>query len=126
MNLKKLENKTILITGASSGLGKEFVKILSSLNNTTLIIVARRKDKLDEIKQELANNTSLIYVINQDLSVSNGPEIIFQKTKELNLSVDILINNAGFALSDEFTDLDLQEYMKMVDLNIKAVIKLIY
>lgn len=125
MNLKKLERKTILITGASSGLGKELAIKLASIH-TTLILVARRKDRLEELQKELQEQPAIIYVVSQDLTLETGPETVFQEIKKLSLNVDVLINNAGFALSDEFTDLNLQEYMQMIDLNIKAIIKLCY
>ena len=125
MNKKFFSNKTILITGASSGLGSELCRNLSILESN-LIIVARRKDKLDALKEELRSQPAKIFVIEQDLTSESGPENIYQEIRNLSLSLDILINNAGFALSDEFMDFSLDEYMNMVDLNIKAVIKLIY
>ena len=126
MNRKFFQKKTILVTGSSSGLGKELAKLLSRFD-VTLILVARRKDKLDELKSELeSKSSSNVIVISQDLTTENGPETAFTRIQKLNLSVDILINNAGFALSDEFDTLHIQEYMNMIDLNIKAVITLIY
>jgi len=125
MNKKFFINKTILVTGASSGLGKEICKSLSEIN-ANIIVVARRREKLEELKQELSTKTANIIVIDQDLTNESGPEIVLKEVKKLNLSVDILINNAGFALSDEFMDFELSEYMNMIDLNIKAVIRLIY
>ena len=125
MNVNSFRNKTILITGSSSGLGKEFVKKLSSIE-ATLILVARRKNRLFELKEELAGHPAHIFIIEQDLTTNNGPEVVYQEIQKNSLEVDIVINNAGFALSDEFMEQELQDYMNMIDLNIKAVIKLIY
>lgn len=128
MKKKYFRNKTILITGSSSGLGKEFAIQLSKFEqNLNLILVARRKERLEELKTNLLDNgLNTVTIISQDLTEQDGPEKIFKKVESLQQNVDILINNAGFALSDEFDSLGLQEYMNMVDLNIKAVIKLIY
>ena len=126
MNKKFFNNKTILVTGASSGLGKEIASVLSKFD-TKLILVARRKNKLEELKTDLLKNSNnSIEIITQDLTNPEGPENVFNEILKLQLDVDILINNAGFALSDEFDTFNVQEYMEMVDLNIKAVIKLIY
>ncbi len=125
MNKGKFNHKTILITGSSSGLGKEFAKKLAT-SESNIILVARRRNLLEELKQELSSQPAKIFVIDQDLTTEKGPTHVFERTKELSLSVDILINNAGFGVSDEFMDSDLNEYMNMIDLNIKAVIELIY
>lgn len=125
MNKNFYRNKTILVTGSSSGLGKEICRVLSHFT-TILIIIARRKEKLEELKAEIEHNGSQAHIIVQDLTETNGPENVFTRVKEHQLNVDILINNAGFALSDEFTDFDLHEYVSMIDLNIKVVIKLIH
>jgi hypothetical protein len=126
MKFKNFINKTILITGASSGLGKEMAKILAQIK-LNLILVGRRKNLLDELKIELEKfGLARIFIINQDLSDPNGPQLVYKKTLELGLDVNILINNAGYALSDEFLLHDLSDYLNMVDLNIKAVINLIY
>ena len=125
MNNKFYQNKTILITGASSGLGKEFCRVLSSFN-TKLIVVARRKEKLEELKLELEKNgTCAVEIITQDLTNALGPENVFNHVQQLKLQIDVLINNAGFALSDEFDKFEVSEYENMLDLNIKAIVKLI-
>ena len=126
MNKKFYQNKTILVTGASSGIGKEFCRVLSSFN-TKLIVVARRREKLEELKEELEKHGSCsVEVIAQDLTNISGPENVFNHVQQLNLQIDVLINNAGFALSDEFDKFEVSEYENMLDLNIKAIVKLIH
>ncbi|MHA1989893.1 MAG: SDR family NAD(P)-dependent oxidoreductase [Candidatus Hodarchaeales archaeon] len=126
MNLKKFDNKSILITGASSGLGREVSRVFSN-SKTKLILVARREDKLLELKEELERrNLCEVFVIIQDLTVDNGASIVYDKVLELGLSIDILINNAGIAFSDEFLDIPLDNYNNLIDLNIKAMISLTY
>ena len=82
----------VLITGASSGIGKEMAYYLASLGHD-LILVARREDKLKEIKDNVKVNTKIIAL---DLEKENNVYKLYELTKEDN--IDMLINNAGFGL----------------------------
>ena len=104
-----------LITGASSGMGREFAKILSNMGYD-LILVARRKNKLEELKKEL--NTK-IEIIKMDLSLPDNCIKLYYKVK--NEDIDILINNAGFGLLGKFNETNLDRELEMIDTNIKAV-----
>lgn len=104
----------VLITGASSGMGKSMAYYLHSLGNYELVLVARSKDKLENIKRELGDN---VEIISMDLSKSNN----CIKLHDMVNDVDILINNAGFGLFGEFVKTDLNKEMEMIDTNIKAV-----
>ena len=126
MILKKLKKKTVLITGASSGLGREFARLLSQVE-ITLILVARRKERLEELKSDIEREGIVkVYVIVMDLATLDGPKLCFARVNELKLSVDVLINNAGFGLSDEFLDIPLQMYLDLVDINNKALLQMCY
>ena len=103
-----------LITGASSGIGKDMAKYLAT-KNIDLILVARRKDKLEELKKELNVNVEIIVM---DLGIQNNCYKLYDKCKEKN--IDILINNAGFGLFGEFFETDLDTELNMIDVNIKA------
>ena len=104
-----------LITGASSGIGLEMAKYLSSLGYD-LIIVARNKKKLEEIKQDI--NTEVL-IFDYDLSNIDNCYKLYDNVK--NEDIDILINNAGFGLFGDYTNSDLNTEMNMVDLNVKAL-----
>lgn len=104
-----------LITGASSGIGKEMSIYLSELGYD-LILVARRKGKLEETKSLCKTN---IEIIELDLSIEKNVYKLYEKTIDKN--IDILINNAGFGLFGHFTETDLDTELKMIDLNIKCV-----
>lgn len=104
-----------LITGASRGIGKCFAKILAS-RNIDLILVARSKKDLLNLKEELEVN---VEVIECDLSKIENVYKLYEDTK--NKDVDILINNAGFGLFGEFFETDLDRELEMIDLNIKAL-----
>jgi len=104
-----------LITGASSGMGRDMATILSA-KGYDLILVARRLDRLEQVKQALKTNVT---IISTDLSDPNACIALYEQVKDEN--VDILINNAGFGLFGAFDTTDLQEELRMIDTNIKAV-----
>lgn len=104
-----------LITGASSGIGKDMAKYLSSMG-IDLILVARRKDRLEKLKKELKTDVQIIPL---DLSEFDNIEDLYNEVK--NKDIDILINNAGFGLFGKFDETDFETEMKMIDVNIKAL-----
>ena len=103
-----------LITGSSSGLGREIAYYLASLN-IDLILVARRKKRLESIKDKV-NVDVKIYSL--DLSIAKNIYRLFGKLSAE--PIDILINNAGFGLFGDFTKTSLEDEIEMIDLNIKA------
>ena len=105
-----------LITGASSGIGYSMAKYLAS-KNIDLILVARRKNRLLELKKEFKNID--IEIIPLDLSIEDNLELLANST--IDKDIDILINNAGFGLFGTFDSTDLETEMKMIDVNIRAV-----
>lgn len=104
-----------LVTGASSGIGREMAKILSDMRYD-LILVARRKKKLEELKKQL---TTKVTIINLDISSTYNCMKLYDKVKKED--IDIVINNAGFGLFGEFTETSLDKELDMIDTNIKAV-----
>jgi short-subunit dehydrogenase len=87
---------TALITGASNGIGLELAKIHASKGGN-LVLVARNKSKLDELKNELEEQFNIsVYTIGKDLSELNSAQEVYNETKKQNIQVDYLINNAGF------------------------------
>jgi short-subunit dehydrogenase len=104
-----------LITGASSGLGSDFARILSS-QGYDLILVARRKDKLKQLKEELSTNVDIICT---DLSSSFNCSRLYNKLK--NDDIDVIINNAGFGVFGSFETIKLEKELDLIDINIKAV-----
>ncbi len=104
-----------LITGASSGIGLEMAKYLAK-KKYELILVARSKEKLEQIQQKLPTKTTIIAL---DLSNEQKVKELYILTK--NEQIDILINNAGFGSCGNYEDLSLANDLKMIDTNIKAV-----
>lgn len=104
-----------LITGASSGIGKDMARYLSSLGYD-LILVARRKTYLESLKKELSTN---VKIIPYDLAVQDNLDNLWNEVKDED--IDLLVNNAGFGLFGEFDKTDLEREFEMIDVNIKAL-----
>ena len=104
-----------LITGASSGIGRDMAKVLVEMGHE-VILVARRKTKLEKLAKELGDAAS--YIVTDVSSTYNCMEL-YRKVKKEN--IDILINNAGFGLFGEFIDTKIDKELDMIDLNIKGV-----
>ncbi len=103
-----------LITGASSGIGRDMAYYLADLGYD-LILVARRKDRLEEIKKNVSVNVKIIVL---DLLIEANVVALHKKVEKEN--IDVLINNAGFGLFGMFSKTDLNRELEMIDLNIKA------
>ena len=113
--------KTTLITGASSGIGLEFARIHAAKGGN-LVLVARSKSKLDELKNELEKNHGIfVYVIGKDLSLQNAAAEVYAEIKQQNIIVDYLINNAGFGDYGLFFDSDWKKQEQMINLNISTL-----
>ena len=103
-----------LITGASSGIGKNMAYVLAN-KGIDLILVARSKEEMLKIKENVKVN---VEVIEMDLLKEKNVYKLYDMCKDKD--VDILINNAGFGLFGLFTETDLDRELEMIDLNIKA------
>lgn len=106
-----------LITGASSGLGRDMARVLAGYG-IDLIIVARRSDRLEELRRELADQVR-VRVIRMDLASEINCKLLYEQVKDED--IDILINNAGFGMAGIFIQGDLERELQMIDTNIKAV-----
>ncbi len=108
-----------MVTGASSGIGEELAKNLAS-RGFNLILVARRGERLKEIKDKLTSIFDVkVKIICADLSVTSECVRLYEEVK--GVRIDILINNAGFGLFGRFEETDLDRELEMIDVNIKAV-----
>ncbi len=113
--------KTALITGASSGIGKELAKIHAEKGGN-LIVVARSENKLNELKKELEKTYNInVFVIQKDLTKQNAIKEIYEQVKDAGLKVDYLINNAGFGGLGKFNERELEQDLAMINLNISAL-----
>lgn len=101
-----------LITGASSGMGRDMAKILSQ-NGYDLILVARDEKKLEEVKKQLKTETKIVVM---DISNEENCKKIYEENKD----IDILINNAGFGDCGHFEETSLDKDIQMIHTNIIA------
>lgn len=127
MEKLNFKNKTVLITGASSGIGKEFATNLAN-EGANLILTARSKEELNKLARQLESLHPDIWVktIPVDLSELNGVNKLISSINDQKLSVNYLINNAGFGKFCEFADESFETYNKMIMLNINALVELTY
>ena len=110
-----------LITGASSGIGKELAYIHAEQGGD-LVLIARREGQLLAIKSDLENKFKIqVLVIVIDLTLPTAPQEIFNLTKEKNIEVNYLINNAGFGGRGKFHERELKTELSMIQLNIIAL-----
>ena len=102
--MKTFQSKTVLVTGASSGIGEAFSNQFAEAG-ANLVLVARSEDQLQKLSQNLQQKFSIeCYVIVLDLSKENAAKELFEKTNSMNLEIDVLVNNAGFGKIGDFTE----------------------
>jgi short-subunit dehydrogenase len=113
--------KIALITGASTGIGKEFAHIHAEKGGD-MVIIARSKDKLEQLKKELETKYAVsVMVIAKDLSLPGAPKEIYEDVKNSGIEVDYLINNAGFGGRGKFHERAWELDLTMINLNIVAL-----
>lgn len=105
-----------LITGASSGIGRDMARELAK-RGCDLILVARRTDRLEEIKNEITGVS--VEIIKCDVSTEENCAELYNSVKDK--GVDMLVNNAGFGLAGEFLRTDLNRELNMIKTNVVAV-----
>jgi short-subunit dehydrogenase len=119
--MKIITKNTALITGASSGIGLELAKILAS-KGVNLVLVARNKSKLDELKVKLEHQHKVsVYTIEKDLSKPNSAQEVYAETCKQSIQIDYLINNAGFGDFGMFYETNWDKESQMINLNITTL-----
>ncbi len=125
MEKNNLKDAWALVTGASSGIGRVYVRELAKLG-MNIVVVARRKDKLDELKLEIKEEFNReVEIIQSDLSVRGEPKAVFEQAIKDKL-IQVVINNAGIGFYGPFEDHSIDQYQKTLDLNITALTHLTY
>lgn len=115
-----------LITGASSGIGEVFARRLAARGRNVLL-VARSEEKLITLCNELGRSNSIrAQYVALDLSLPESPARLFEEAEKRGLTIDLLVNNAGFGSFGDFAKADLARELNMIDLNVKALVELTY
>src|SRR6185295_3398585 len=115
-----------LITGASKGIGKAFAESLAK-RKIDLLLVARTESLLKQLGDDLKKQYGVaVQYLAIDLSLHDSPQKISQWIGENNFDVQILINNAGYGLWGNFSELSLQEQNEMITVNISTMVNLTY
>ena len=122
--MKVANPETVLITGASSGIGLELAKCFAA-DKSNLILVARNTAALEKLAEELRREHNIeVHVITADLSQPESSQIIFDELKGRGIIVDVLVNNAGFGLHGGFAELPLPRQLEIIQVNIAALVAL--
>ncbi len=118
-------NQTVLITGASSGLGADFARQLAA-ERAHLILVARSEDRMKDLAREIKakSGSTAIEIIPCDLSLERSPQQLLETVRARGLTVDVLINNAGFGKRGLFAGDKAGEDHDLVAVNVSALVML--
>ena len=114
---------TVLITGASGGIGYELAKLFAR-DHHNLVLVARSADKLAQVGNELQTHGVTVKTVALDLAAPPVPRFLFDQLRREGVAVDILINNAGYGVFGEFAEMPEEEILGQIDLNIRALTEL--
>ena len=114
----------VLITGASSGIGLELAKCFAA-DNSHLVLVARGTEAMEQLAAGLRQKYSIqVFVITADLAKPGSAQRIFDELARAGVTVDVLVNNAGFGLHGSFAELPLKRQLEIIQVNIAALVDL--
>ena len=120
MRIKNLKDKIILVTGASRGIGKA-ISLAVAQSGAKIILVARDEEKLKKVKEEINHLKGKAEAIKADLSKENEVIHLFEQIKKRYQRLDVLINNAGIATVGITEDFSIDEFDKVMNINVRSV-----
>ena len=116
--MQNIENKVVIITGASSGIGEETARVLAK-NGAKVVLNARREDRLAALSAEIGPNAAYL---KSDVTSPDDMAALVALAKERFDKVDVLFANAGIMPAGNMSELKVKDWMSMVDINIKGVL----
>lgn len=115
-----LDGKTALVTGAGSGLGRQFAQVLAQAG-ASVVLAARRREKLEETAQAIADQGGSASCVDLDVTDSASVKKCFAEIESSVGAVDILVNNAGIARQEFLVDMHEEDWDAVIDTNLKGV-----
>lgn len=120
----EMQNKTALITGASSGIGFELARLFAK-DKFNLVLVARSVDDLNQAAAELKSlGAPQALVISKDLSIPGAAAQVYEETQRQGLTINVLVNDAGIGQRGKFADVDFEKDLEIINLNIVSLVHL--
>lgn len=120
--MKNVENKVVIITGATSGIGEATARVLVE-NGAKVILSGRREERLEKLSQELGESSCYL---KSDVTNVEDMKALVKLGKEKFGKIDVLFANAGIMPAGNMSELDINGWMKMIDINIKGVLNSMY
>jgi short-subunit dehydrogenase len=118
--------ETAIITGASAGLGVQFARLFAK-DKISLVLVARREDRLRQLKNELEADFGInVDIIPLDLTLPNSVSKVVEFLQRHQIKIEYLVNNAGFGQSGSLSDVSLELNLGQIDLNVRSLTELTY
>lgn len=119
-------HKTALITGASAGIGKALAEQFA-VNGFNVVLVARRLDKLQEVATDLENRFAITATcVSADLAKAASPKKLYDTLVNKNIHIDVLVNNAGYAINESFTDTSWKQHQDFINVMMSSLTQLCY
>lgn len=119
--MENIRNKVVMITGASSGIGEATAKLLAQ-NGAKVVLAARREDRLHAIVDEIKQSGGEAVSVKADVVAAEDMQNMTQFTLSTYGRIDVLVNNAGIMPSSRMSELRVEEWDQMIDVNIKGVL----
>jgi FlaA1/EpsC-like NDP-sugar epimerase len=112
--MKGNEGQCALVTGASGGIGLELARVFAA-NRFDLVLLARSRDKLEDLARELkAEHGTKVTIVPADLSEPDAPRAVFDTLRNGGVKVDVLVNNAGLLFEGRFSELNLDDELRLL------------
>lgn len=121
---KEMERKTVLITGASRGIGRAAALKFAREGYFVIINCREREDRLCEVKEEIERMGAGCLAVREDLSRADGPDKLWDAVEAAGLAVDVLVSNAGISLTGLLQDMTLEEWHRIMDTNVTPLFAL--
>jgi short-subunit dehydrogenase len=117
-------SETALVTGASAGLGEQFARLFAK-DRISLVLVARREDRLQRLKSELETGFGVeVSILPLDLTLPDSVSRVLEFLERRRIEIEYLVNNAGFGRSGSFSDVSLKSNLEQIDLNVRSLTEL--